>query len=187
MTYRLLPKSELQQYFDEFIPNVKTHDITNIIHDYYQFTQLYKEFIINIKKLINLHYDAAILVNVFSIFADDELALIIKFLTPIPAIQYLNFKYCILCKHVFFHGVELMNQMSMQYSSHSNICNSCERYLCPCQTILYKDIFDYIYNTKTKKCHLCKQLKCNKHFFTSSDDTICLTCSNLFSKFMKTL
>ena len=115
--------------------------------------------------------------------ANNELMDIEKFLTPFNNPKRMIWKSCRECKSTFFSGVNSSNGKFIEYTS---ICKYCTRHLCTCQTILYKDTFDYIYNEKTKKCHLCQKIKCKIHLFHDMDDTICINCCNVFEKFMKT-
>lgn len=190
MTYKLLKKETLQLYFDEFIP-VKSNDIVKMIHDYYQYTEELKNFMEDIKDLLPENFENEEKMRyLFSNIPDNDLSDVKTFLKEhSTSVNIMNITYCrcLHCDQIYIKKMMLVNNQE-KYKTDSELCSCCQRNLCYCEKIMNDSVITYFIQTKkTKKCHLCQQYKCTKHLFHEQNDTICKTCCNHFTNFMKTL
>lgn len=180
-----IDEKNIEKLFCEFIPHYDTKDITHLIYDYYKMTETRKEIYKKLGTLIGDSFKDC------ENISDNELENLYTFRICYPHYKFDTWvwAYCDVCNELIFIGFKDFNgfiHLISEERSKYELCNLCLAQKCACilPRIRTKNIKETILKEETKKCQLCYQLKCKKHFFTSEDDTVCSHCRFLFQKFV---
>ena len=197
----LITNHVLQNYFNEFLPNYKINDITNIIYEYTRITKFrYNFYTKSIQDIISYE----------EISEEDIIDVCHNFLNnyDIDKISYYLVDRCLFCNYNVFTGIQLTNLREILYIKKGerkeliDLCSRCRK-KCGCELTEYvtkyeksdkkDDNLKKMLLEKIKRCELCLERKCIKHCFDVSSEKIkiwapeivpliCSDCRKMFLK-----